>query len=178
MFFFKGESEMVGRRLKYCQSVSTTRTRRQECFLSMEIPFSTQPGHPRVSDMTPLFVSKLTSTMDHRELQTRPGLRRPRDASSVAALGCQRRSTSDPGGVALTRLNDVTRNINSTGKSTAFSAAHDNSVNQMVKGASTGRFTFVDDNFANAVMVVLRIRSGLLLRAFAHAGVIYERKRA
>jgi len=42
-------------------------------------------------------------------------------------------STSDPGGVALTRLNDVTRNINSTGKSTAFSAAHDNSVNQMVK---------------------------------------------
>lgn len=42
-------------------------------------------------------------------------------------------SSSDPGGVAVTRLNDVTRNINSTGKFTAFAAAHDNSVNQMVK---------------------------------------------
>ncbi|KLO16745.1 hypothetical protein SCHPADRAFT_847669 [Schizopora paradoxa] len=42
-------------------------------------------------------------------------------------------SSSDPGGVAATTLNDVERTINSTGKATAYSAAHDNSVNQMVK---------------------------------------------
>lgn len=39
------------------------------------------------------------------------------------------------GGVALSRLQNVSRNIDSMGKATAYSAAHDNSINQMIKVA-------------------------------------------